>query len=363
MRAFWLISFAIFAIHFARAESGPESAWREYFARSREAMEADRNAIYAELEGGRLIDWSPPRTGRGVEGFLKRPDEWFAGAEARRIGEIVCSFQTPSGAWGKGLDLQTRPRLPGERFSSGASGWSYAGTFDNGATVSELRFLARAGFRAPLYRGLEYVLRAQFPNGGWPQVYPLMGGYHDAITFNDTAMVNVLRLLREVAGGRAEFAGVDADMRARSAGAVERGLACVLAAQIHGTGWAQQHDTRTLAPAAARAFEPVALASAETGGILRFLMELDRPSPDVIAAVHGAAEWLRNVEIAGMDSWSRFYEIGTDRPIFGDRDGSIHYDVNEISKERREGYAWFSNSPASALKNYAKWAAKNPLKP
>ena len=363
MRAVWLFPFAMFAIHFARAESGAESAWREYLARSRADMDADRNALYAELEGERLIDWSTPHAGRGVAEFLKKPDEWFAGEEARRLAEIVCSFQTTTGGWGKGLDLQTRARLPGERFSSGASGWGYAGTFDNGATVSELRFLARAGFRPLLHRGLEYVLRAQFPNGGWPQVYPLMGGYHDAITFNDTAMVNVLRLLRDVAGGRAEFAGVDADMRARSAGAVERGLACVLAAQIHGTGWAQQHDARTLAPVAARAFEPVALASAETAGIVRFLMELDAPGPEVIAAVHGAAKWLRKVETASASSWARFYEIGTKCPIFGERDGSVHYDVNEISKERREGYAWFSNSPAGALKNYAKWAAKNPLKP
>ena len=360
MRAVWLFPFAMFAIHFARAESGAESAWREYLARSRADMDADRNALYAELEGGRLIDWSAPRAGRGVAEFLKRPDEWFAGEEARRIAEIVCSFQTSSGGWGKGLDLQTRARLPGERLSSGASGWSYAGTFDNGATVTELRFLARAGFREPLHRGLEYVLRAQFPNGGWPQVYPLMGGYHDAITFNDTAMVNVLRLLREVAGGRGEF---DAGIGRRAAGAVERGIACLLATRIHGTGWAQQHDALTLAPAPARAFEPVALASAETAGVLRFLMELDAPSAEAIAAVHGAAGWLRKVEIATSGSWSRFYEIGTDRPLFGDRDGSIHYDVSEISRERREGYAWFSTSPAGALKNYTKWSAKNPLKP
>ena len=206
MRAGWLLLFSISAIAFARAESAAlsheriealprdrQEPWREYLDRSCEDMGADQNTIYVELEGGCLIDWSTPREGRGVSEFLKMPDEWFAGEEARRIAEIVRSFQTPSGGWGKGVDLEMRPRVPGERFSSGASGWSYAGTFDNGATVTELRFLARAATaqpaaRASLNRGIEYVLRAQFPNGGWPQVYPLMGGYHDAITFNDDAM-------------------------------------------------------------------------------------------------------------------------------------------------------------------------------
>ena len=53
MRFGWLLSFAIFAINFARAEPVALSReWREYLARSSEEMAADRNAIYAELEGG-----------------------------------------------------------------------------------------------------------------------------------------------------------------------------------------------------------------------------------------------------------------------------------------------------------------------
>ena len=70
-------------------------------------------------------------------------------------------------------------------------------TLDNNSTTSELRFLALAGdvapdprYRAAFLRGLEYLHAAQFPNGCWPQVYPLQGGYHDAATFNDDASVN-----------------------------------------------------------------------------------------------------------------------------------------------------------------------------
>lgn len=374
MRCRWLHLLPLFALDFARADAGAitaeriaqipaeqQQAWLEYAERSRAEMAADRNAIFAELEGERLVDWTAPREGPGVEDLLKKPAEWFAGAEAHRIADVVISFQTPAGGWGKGIDLRTRPRQAGERFSGGGSGWSYAGTFDNGATVTELRFLARASRLAAFERGLGYVLRAQFPDGGWPQVYPLMGGYHDAITFNDNAMVNVLRLLRDVARGRDEFADVPAAMRARAAEAMKRGIACVLATRVSGAGWAQQHDALTLTPTSARAFEMKALASTESAGILRFLMEIEEPDAGVIGGVHSAAAWLRAVATDG--GWARFYEIGTNRPLFGDRDGSIHYDVREISRERREGYAWFSDSPAGALAKYAKWAAQHPLKP
>jgi len=60
--------------------------------------------------------------------------------------------------------------------------------------------------------------------------------------------------------------------------------------------------------------------------------------------------------------WSRHYEIGTDRPIFGDRDKTIHDDVNEISRERRQGYGWFRDAPKRVLDHYAKWAELHPMR-
>ena len=48
----------------------------------------------------------------------------------------------------------------------------------------------------------------------------------------------------------------------------------------------------------------------------------------------------------------------TARPIFGDRDKSIHDDLNEISAERRRGYSWFNAAPQQALDQYAKWSTQ-----
>ena len=52
-----------------------------------------------------------------------------------------------------------------------------------------------------------------------------------------------------------------------------------------------------------------------------------------------AIAWLRRSEIA-PERWARLYEPGTNRPIFGDRDGKIYYSVEELTLERQTGYAW-----------------------
>ena len=58
--------------------------------------------------------------------------------------------------------------------------------------------------------------------------------------------------------------------------------------------------------------------------------------------------------------WSRVYDIPTGRPVFGDWGKTIHDDVNEISKGRRNGYSWYSAGPQKALDAYAQWAAAHP---
>ncbi|MCY3721715.1 MAG: hypothetical protein OXG97_05800 [Candidatus Poribacteria bacterium] len=129
--------------------------------------------------------------------YTKQSVEWFQSAEGRRIADNVLTWQTPHGGWPKNRDTASEP-------FDGKSEDLHA-TFDNGATTNELRFLARA-FRAtnePRYqqaflKGLSHILEAQYPNGGWPQFYPLSKSYHRHITFNDNVMVRILELLRDV---------------------------------------------------------------------------------------------------------------------------------------------------------------------
>jgi PelA/Pel-15E family pectate lyase len=99
----------------------------------------------------------------------------------------------------------------------------------------------------------------------------------------------------------------------------------------------------------------------------------------VAAAIAGAAAWFEKTKINDVEYrfagdagrmlveapgsgplWARYYDIGTDRPIFGDRDKSIHDSVNEISRERRNGYAWYRDTPAKALEHFSAWRKEFP---
>lgn len=105
-------------------------------------------------------------------------------------------------------------------------------------------------------------------------------------------MIGVMRLLRDVATGAGPFAFVDAVRRQAAAGAVERGLAFILRAQVRQGGrlaaWGAQHDEVSEAPCAARAYELPSLASKESVEIVEYLMEIAQLSPEVVKAVEGA---------------------------------------------------------------------------
>src|SRR5690606_25691709 len=108
-----------------------------------------------------------------------------------------------SGGWPKNRDM-TLP--PDAAFLADTKQDRRAPTIDNDATTTQIRFLAKVGTvqnnlpaREGAARGIDYLLAAQYENGGWPQYYPLAKGYYTHITYNDNAMVKVLELLREVA--------------------------------------------------------------------------------------------------------------------------------------------------------------------
>lgn len=378
-------SLPITAERIAALPAAEQPAWRDYFARSTQARATDEKFYADELKAHNLT--APLVPAHGPSLTLKEPAAWYATADARRIADIIVSFQTPAGGWNKSNDFTDHLRRPGERSGYEAG---YVGTIDNGATVEPLRFLAlvitacdaatTAPYRAAFSRGIDYLLAAQFPNGGWPQVYPLAGGYHDAITYNDSAFINVLALLSEIATQQPGFAFVPADTRGRAHAAGQRGLACILATQIVVSGrrtvWCQQHDALTLAPTSARNYEMPSQSSGESAIILLFLLRLPDPSPEIVTAVHAAAAWLEKTAMKDVvfkptpdgtgrhliptpgatPLWPRYSEIGSDRPLFGERDKTIHDDIDEISKERRNGYAWFGDNPKRVLAHYTKWA-------
>jgi PelA/Pel-15E family pectate lyase len=319
-------------------------------------------------------------------------DAWVASDEGKRVADNLLSWQYPSGGWPKNYDASTpKPANAGEGDDHGA----WEGTFDNGGTYSELRLLARAytAHKKPEYRdafgrGLKFLLKAQFPSGGWPQRYPLGDNYGRHITYNDGAMVGVMRLLEAIIKSQPGFAFAhdDAETLAAAQRAFDKGIDCILATQIRVngtlTGWCQQHDEVTLAPAAARTFEPPAIATNESAGVVMLLMtqpQLDA-DPRVRASVEAAMKWFDAVKVTGFrydevsgpqyengkdrlivpdanaaPIWARLYDIETNRPLFCGRDGVVKYELAQIDHERRTGYAWYGKWPARAMPVYEEW--------
>src|SRR5205085_8458364 len=116
--------------------------------------------------------------------------------EARDIAQNIARYQTPEGGWPKNTDMT---QAPSAAFLAETKFDHRAPTIDNGATTTQLRFIAHVlsahddrGLRAAFDRGFNYLLAAQYESGGWPQYYPLIKGYYTHITYNDNAMINVL---------------------------------------------------------------------------------------------------------------------------------------------------------------------------
>ncbi|HEV8428844.1 MAG TPA: pectate lyase [Pyrinomonadaceae bacterium] len=323
-----------------------------------------------------------------------KADEWYASAEALRIADNVVLYQRNSGGWPKNIDMG-KPFDESERPALLAQKKENDSTIDNGATYTQLSFLARVYTKHPQERhrevflkGFDFLLQAQYPNGGWPQFYPDLSGYYKHITYNDDAMIGVLKLLRDVAAAKPNYTFVDEARRAKAASAVARGIDCILKTQVivngHRTVWCAQHDEVTFAPAPARKFEVASLSGGESVGIVRFLMSLKEPSPAVVDAIQSAMAWFEQTQLKGIKwiertdasqpggidrvvvkdpeagpIWARFYEIGTNRPVFVGRDAVVKYSVAEIEHERRVGYAWYVEEPAKLLKDeYPKWRVK-----
>ena len=152
-----------------------------------------------------------------IEPLPNRPK--YDPADIVAIAENILLFQKSNGGWPKNYDMsailtdEQRAAVQNARTALNT-------TFDNDATHSHVRYLAEASlqtndrrYREACLKGLDFILSAQYANGGWPQCYPDTSGYRKYITFNDGAMVGVVKILRNVVAQKPEYAFVDTGRR------------------------------------------------------------------------------------------------------------------------------------------------------
>ncbi len=312
--------------------------------------------------------------------------------QIRLVGEQVLMFQRDTGGWPKNVDMATPLTDPEMKAVLADKSRRDDSTIDNGATTSQIWFLSRLygatrnlRYRDAACRGLRYLLDAQYKeSGGWPQFWPVHKGYRGHITYNDNAMAHVLYLLRGIARGDEPFGGdtFTDEMRREASAAFDRGIDCILATQIKVDGrptvWCQQHDSVTLAPVGARAFELPAYVSAESVPLVKLLMTIEQPDSAVIEAVEGAMRWFEVNKITGYrfvrdkkpllernarlvadpeagPIWARYYDLEECKPMFSDRDGVARRHLEDLGLERRNGYAWYTDNPADLYAAYERW--------
>lgn len=325
---------------------------------------------------------------------LRQSDEWYKSKEARRIAENVMLYQKANGGWEKNINMAKQLTVEEKKNIFNDKSNTTRTTIDNRATVNEIRFLVKmfdaepnSDYQAHLEKGIQYLLDAQYKNGGWPQYYPIREGYYSRITFNDDAMIGVMNLLKDVSQKK-EYRFICPFIKKDAEKANKQGLKLILKTQITVDGeptiWCAQYDENTLQPAKARAFELPSLSGAESVGIVYYLMSIEEPSTKVKKSIRNAVKWFENHKIEGkkviwenygteeadrkiIDSpedfeplWGRFNDIATGTPIFVGRDGVIHSNLADIEQERRAGYNYIDNYAQRLLeKDFPNWAEKH----
>lgn len=296
---------------------------------------------------------------------------------AREAARALARGQLESGGWDYVVEFDPVKRngwlhRPGQGKIAGAEAAKRknTSTYDDDTTQSALRFLLAfttaakgspdsrdAEIRTALDYGLKKLLEGQYPIGAWPQrwngqphdpaKFPIKQatlpkdypreqpktGYYTHYTFNDNSHHDLIVTLLDAHKhtGRREYLD-----------AAKRGGEFILRAQLPEPqpAWAQQYNA-DMEPAWARAFEPPAVTGGESVGAMRTLVELyiQTGEEKYLKPIPAALAWFKRSEIA-PNRWARYYELHTNRQLFGDRDGKIHHTLAEISEERQHGYSW-----------------------
>jgi PelA/Pel-15E family pectate lyase len=326
----------------------------------------------------------------------RMPSEWYASEEARMVADSVLKYQTKIGGWAKNSGYHKGGVKQDEWARIQSSG--IGATFDNDATLTEMKFLANIyakqkdnRYHEAFMKALNYTFEAQYDNGGWPQYYPYRIGrtvaYSSHITYNDNSMVNVMNFLKDIMNDHElyESMQISDEMKSKAMHAFDKGVECILATQIKIDGkptvWCAQHDEFTLAPAMARSYELPSFSGSESVGITLLLMDIENPSEEVVAAINGAYNWFQDHKISGIridefrnevgerdrvvvedstapDVWARFYDLETGEPFFSNRDGIKKKTMADLDINRRGGYRWYTRAPEKVLEKYADWTGK-----
>jgi PelA/Pel-15E family pectate lyase len=301
-----------------------------------------------------------------LDAYAATNDNFYLEA-ARETAQALVRGQVCSGGWTYIIEFDPAARkdypyraegnCDGFNVKSGVDGGRPASTLDDNVTQAALRLMMRVDRELdfadePIHEAaltaLDSLIRAQYPNGAWPQRYSAFPNpsehrvsrasypeswsrewpgpdYRGYYTFNDNSVSDVVDMMLEAAR-------IYDDPKYQAA--AERGGDFMLLAQMPDPqpGWAQQYDA-DMHPAWARIFEPPSVTGGESQGILKTLLLLYRetgkkkylePIPraldyyekSILPPSDNPSKYRARACPPGSICMSRFYELKTNKPLY-----------------------------------------------
>ena len=276
---------------------------------------------------------------------------------ARETAMALVRGQLRSGGWDYRIEFspETRRRYAYRDDVDAASDARNLSTLDDDTTQAALRFLIQVdqaleleddAIHEAVAYGLDCLLKAQYPNGAWPQrfdafpdpsqfpvkraSYPVSWPrehpsrrYYTHYTLNDNTLSDMIRTMLLAAR-------IYDEPRYRQA--AERGGDFLILAQMPEPqpAWAQQYDLQ-MHPAWARKFEPPAVTGGESQGSMRVLMALYRETGQqkFLEPLPRAIAYFRRSTLDD-GRLARFYELETNRPLYFTRDYQLTYSDDDM---------------------------------
>lgn len=304
------------------------------------------------------ISIEPPSTpwiGRSfLRAYRATGDERFL-AMAGETGDALATVQLANGGW------RMRQRLTDEWADSVADDPAVyrrepVADFDDNRTQGPALFfveLIRDGSESEIHRramerALDLLLDAQYPSGGWPQIYPPPESerdYRRYLTVNDATIPDAMKTLLAAYRAFGDERHLDAVLRAADWLVEVRG---------EGNVWAQQYYDDFITgprkpnhPAPARWFEPAAFTAAESVSVIEILIDvwLETGDERYVDFFGELRTWYEDARLED-GRWARFYELHTGRPLYVSPDRIVTYSDGNL----RPGYAWKGNWGERALR-------------
>jgi PelA/Pel-15E family pectate lyase len=277
-----------------------------------------------------------------LDAYHATRNEYFYMAAEKAAAALVFG-QSQEGGWNYIIDFAGERSLKHWYNTIGKNGWRleefqhYYGnnTYDDDVTSDATRFLLRmylekfdVKYKTPLEKAISFILKSQYPNGGWPQRYPLNNDfkkqghpdYSSFYTFNDDVIWENVYLLIQCYETLGEQ---------RFLNPIQRGMNFYLMCQDTIGAWGQQYNM-DMKVAGARTYEPPAFLPRTTLANCFLLLKFYEYTGDrkFLSGIPPAIKWLEQVKLPpamtenGKYTHSLFVEPGTNKPIFVHRKGS-----------------------------------------